>query len=251
MEREAANQGLCCNDYTGFNLAGYNASNPLFNDTAPLQWNSTMWKKSVGTSGIDSVCKKDKNGDCAFTKCTHSLMERATSGTDDISLTDFLTKLSDGSLPSDRWTDEEKDRKGSNRKLVRLSCFSNGEEGLWFDLMNSYGDMGNFLSIISLVGIILYFVTSSDSGSLVIDCLSANGDPDPPIIQVRDGARLIGRLMCRERRCVEGAVRWSATVRVVHRFRNVKPLFYSACVLGVDRRGDSNGAPSRWWKQRP
>ncbi len=40
-----------------------------------------------------------------------------------------------------------------------------------------------FLSIISIVGLVLYFVTSSDSGSLVIDCISANGHPDPPIIQ--------------------------------------------------------------------
>ncbi len=32
-------------------------------------------------------------------------------------------------------------------------------------------------------GISLYFVTSSDSGSLVIDSLSANGHPDPPILQ--------------------------------------------------------------------
>ena len=30
---------------------------------------------------------------------------------------------------------------------------------------------------------ILYFVTRSDSCSLVIDCLSANGDPDTPVIQ--------------------------------------------------------------------
>ena len=29
----------------------------------------------------------------------------------------------------------------------------------------------------------MYFVTSSDSGSLVIDCLTSNGDPDPPKIQ--------------------------------------------------------------------
>ncbi len=35
----------------------------------------------------------------------------------------------------------------------------------------------------SLAAIVLYFVTSSDSGSLVIDCLSANGHPDPPIFQ--------------------------------------------------------------------
>ena len=42
---------------------------------------------------------------------------------------------------------------------------------------------GGFLSVISLAGIVLYFVTSSDSGSLVIDCLSSNGHPDPPILQ--------------------------------------------------------------------
>ncbi len=42
---------------------------------------------------------------------------------------------------------------------------------------------GDFLSIVSLVAMVLYFVTSSDSGSLVIDCLSANGHPDPPIFQ--------------------------------------------------------------------
>lgn len=54
---------------------------------------------------------------------------------------------------------------------------------MWFDVMRSYGDIGNFLAAFSLLGIVLYFVTSSDSGSLVIDCLSANGDPDPPRIQ--------------------------------------------------------------------
>ena len=43
--------------------------------------------------------------------------------------------------------------------------------------------LGTFLSILSLIGLILYFVTSSDSGSLVIDSLSANGHPDPPTLQ--------------------------------------------------------------------
>ena len=55
---------------------------------------------------------------------------------------------------------------------------------MWFDVMRSYSGIGEFLSMFSLIGIVLYFVTSSDSGSLVIDCLSANGDPDPPTIQV-------------------------------------------------------------------
>lgn len=54
---------------------------------------------------------------------------------------------------------------------------------MWFDVMNSYSDLGMMMSVLSLIAIILYFVTSSDSGSLVIDCLSANGNPDPPIAQ--------------------------------------------------------------------
>ena len=65
--------------------------------------------------------------------------------------------------------------------LYRLSCRSKND--MWFDVMDHYGDLGGFLSVLSLIGIILYFVTSSDSGSLVIDCLSANGDPDPPVPQ--------------------------------------------------------------------
>ena len=65
--------------------------------------------------------------------------------------------------------------------LYRLSC--RGKNDMWFDVMDQYGDMGSFLSVLSLIGIVLYFVTSSDSGSLVIDCLSANGDPKPPVLQ--------------------------------------------------------------------
>ena len=65
--------------------------------------------------------------------------------------------------------------------LYRLSCRT--KEEMWFDVMEQYGDLGTFLSVLSLIGIILYFVTSSDSGSLVIDCLSANGDHEPPVLQ--------------------------------------------------------------------
>ena len=65
--------------------------------------------------------------------------------------------------------------------LYRLSC--RGKNDMWFDVVQQYGDLGTFLTVISLISIILYFVTSSDSGSLVIDCLSANGDPEPPVIQ--------------------------------------------------------------------
>ena len=69
-----------------------------------------------------------------------------------------------------------------NNSLYRLSC--RAESQMYFDLIQQYGDnLGGFLSVVSLISATLYFVTSSDSGSLVIDCLSANGNPDPPILQ--------------------------------------------------------------------
>ena len=68
-----------------------------------------------------------------------------------------------------------------DRTKSRLSCHTN--EQMWFDVMRSYGQLGMFLSVFSLFAIVLYFVTSSDSGSLVIDSLTSNGDPEPPKIQ--------------------------------------------------------------------
>ena len=47
--------------------------------------------------------------------------------------------------------------------------------GYWFDLMGQYYGMGQFLTFISIVTTVLYFVTSSDSGSLVVDLIAANG----------------------------------------------------------------------------
>ena len=69
-----------------------------------------------------------------------------------------------------------------NVRLYKLSCRKSSQ--IFFDLLEQYGDnLGVFLNIVSIFGILLYFVTSSDSGSLVIVCLSANGNPEPPIVQ--------------------------------------------------------------------
>lgn len=67
-------------------------------------------------------------------------------------------------------------------RMFRLSCRTDSQ--MYFDVMQQYGNnLAGFLRVVSLISAVLYFVTSSDSGSLVIDCLSANGNPDPPIIQ--------------------------------------------------------------------
>merc|ERR1712072_1302564 len=61
------------------------------------------------------------------------------------------------------------------------------KEDMWYDMMLSYGEpddfMGWALFVFSMMALVLYFVTSSDSGSLVIDILSANGVDEPPVLQ--------------------------------------------------------------------
>lgn len=67
-------------------------------------------------------------------------------------------------------------------KIYKLSCRLYSDR--FFDMLQQYGDnIGFVLNIVAVISIILYFVTSSDSGSLVIDCLSANGSPEPPVAQ--------------------------------------------------------------------
>ncbi len=46
-----------------------------------------------------------------------------------------------------------------------------------------YFPLAGLTSVFAIVLIVLWFVTSSDSGSFVIDMLTAGGDPDPPKVQ--------------------------------------------------------------------
>jgi len=67
-------------------------------------------------------------------------------------------------------------------KLYRLSCRAHGDR-LW-DVIeyHSYG-MFKLMGFITTVAVITYFVTSSDSGSMVIDMLCSNGEAEPPLAQ--------------------------------------------------------------------
>jgi len=68
-------------------------------------------------------------------------------------------------------------------QVMRLSC--RGGADMWYDVVSQpdYDLPEDLMVLISLVTIILYFVTSSDSGSLVIDCLCSNGVKEPPAPQ--------------------------------------------------------------------
>jgi len=59
------------------------------------------------------------------------------------------------------------------------------QEASWYNLMGQYYTLGPFLQGLSIVTLSLYFVTSSDSGSLVVDMMAANGrDEQNPLQRV-------------------------------------------------------------------
>ncbi|CAE8584495.1 unnamed protein product [Polarella glacialis] len=61
-------------------------------------------------------------------------------------------------------------------KMSQVCAFSwKDDSGYWFDLINQYHGMGPFLVVVSIIATALYFVTSSDSGSLVVDLIADNG----------------------------------------------------------------------------
>jgi len=68
-----------------------------------------------------------------------------------------------------------------------LVCMSASKtEDMLFDLFSSYGDskeFADFLCTVGLICMVFYFVTSSDSGSFVVDIISCNGVLDPPLLQ--------------------------------------------------------------------
>ena len=72
--------------------------------------------------------------------------------------------------------------KGSN--VVYLECYIThlGFETMLFAMIDAY-PLGTLMNIFAAIGLVTYFVTSSDSASHVIDVLTANGNEEPPKIQ--------------------------------------------------------------------
>lgn len=59
------------------------------------------------------------------------------------------------------------------------------QEASWYNVVGQFYTIGPFLQAISIITLVLYFITSSDSGSLVVDTIAANGrDEQNPIQRV-------------------------------------------------------------------
>ncbi|KAL5264104.1 hypothetical protein ACHWQZ_G005250 [Mnemiopsis leidyi] len=167
-ERLAAKEGLCCPKWHG-NTLGFNST----------QLENAFSDLSVRTREGLTLCNgpgaTPEGVACAESSCEWPLMKTFLDKNVDAGVQEVIDYIN-GNM---RWLGKYKGK--DDKSYAKLSCM--GSEEMWFATISTYGDMGPFLCIISLVGIILYFVTSSDSGSLVIDIMSANGDQDPPITQ--------------------------------------------------------------------
>jgi len=177
QERQSANLGYCC-------VKPFDAKPYYFHENLTTEMESQVLNNGLlGDAILNAtdaklwMCADSNNQSIECGDCAMSILENVYQGTVD----------EPKNITYDQMMSDYKDMGvdfgvvSTDRKYARLSCHKT--EKMWFDLMRTYTGIGPFLSVFSLVAIILYFVTSSDSGSLVIDCLSANGDPDPPRIQ--------------------------------------------------------------------
>jgi hypothetical protein len=66
-----------------------------------------------------------------------------------------------------------------------VCLYNRATADILFDQISSYAPRGysDMLCLLCLIILTFYFVTSSDSGSFVVDMLASNGHPDPPLFQ--------------------------------------------------------------------
>ncbi|MEV4902318.1 BCCT family transporter [Citricoccus sp. NPDC055426] len=87
----------------------------------------------------------------------------------------------------------------SDQPLVEEGAESLGVEAALFDVLGGL-PLGGVLSVIAILLVAIFFITSSDSGSLVVDMLASGGHPNPPVwsrvlFAFLEGALAIGLLL--------------------------------------------------------
>ncbi|NUL47958.1 BCCT family transporter [Cellulosimicrobium funkei] len=87
----------------------------------------------------------------------------------------------------------------SEDPIVQEGASEFGVEAALFDVLGQL-PLGGLLSVIAIALVAIFFITSSDSGSLVVDMLASGGHPNPPIwsrvlFSFLEGALAIGLLL--------------------------------------------------------
>lgn len=142
MERKAAGAGLCCKPTSG--SFGW-----FYNNLTVVNLTNLVKPEDIVHSESSYFLCNNSCGSCA----TAILHQKETENYTYLKMLNEYEKLGPdfGSVSMDR-------------SFARLSCHS--DEQMWFDLLRSYDGIGNFLAFVSVIAIVLYFITSSDSGEL-------------------------------------------------------------------------------------
>ena len=164
LEREANKLGLCCKEDHGWflnstTLHGLAVKKSILNDRI---------FESEQPSSMAWMCDDGGCNDCA-----QSTFNRRSKS--NLTYSEFIHEYETlgedfGSVTLDR-------------TVARLSCHENLPEKMWFNMVGSMSGIGQVLSPFSLSVMIIYFITSADSGALVINGLSSNGDFDTSAFQ--------------------------------------------------------------------
>ena len=163
LERESSNVGLCCKEENGWfvnattllELATKRDILPrrmIENDTLTMSW----------------MCN---DGNCS--PCAKSTFSRRVKS--NLSYREFISEY--------EYLGDDFSSVTLDRTVARLSCHEDLPEKMWFNMIGSMSGIGTILSPFSLTVMIIYFITSADSGALVINGLSANGHFDSSSLQ--------------------------------------------------------------------
>ena len=154
LERDSSAIGLCCKEDTGW----FHNPKELFDIASERHvLNSTI---TTDDSNLSWMCE----GKCS--KCAISTMNSKAK----VNLT-YKEMIHEYEFLGDDFGSATVDR-----SLSRPSCHILVQ--MIFDVMRSVPGLGTFMSGFILCAMIIYFTTASDSGSLIIDSLAANGDFD-------------------------------------------------------------------------
>ena len=164
LERESSKLGLCCKDDQGWFLN----SSTLIDMAGQRNILMDSIADETDASATSWMCTEGVCGDCA--KAT--FMRRAKSN---LSYADFLLEYE--TLGDDFGSST------LDRTSCRLSCHEDLPEKMWFNMIGSMRGIGIVLEPFSLMVMIIYFITSADSGALVINGLSSNGNFETSSVQ--------------------------------------------------------------------
>ena len=154
LERASSEIGLCCKEESGWFI------NP--NELREILTEKNLLDFTVSSEDINRswMC----NGECS--KCAVATI--TSKAKQNMTFMDMVNEY--------EYLGEDFGSATMDRTLSRPSCHSLVQ--MLFDVTRSVPGIGTFLSSFTLCAITIYFITSSDSASLVIDSLAANGDFD-------------------------------------------------------------------------